>query len=481
MGMSDTSRPIVIASNRGPVTYQLVVDDGATRIVARRGSGGLVSGLKPLLDSGDARWVSAAMTDGDRAAAEAGADGPLGDEPVELVTMSQHELDCYYDTISNETLWFVHHGLYDLVRSPDFDDAWWEAWRVYETINHRFAERIAECAPTDAIVLIQDYHLSLVASTLRELREDLALVHFSHTPFAGPDNLRVLPGPARTTLLRGMASHDACGFHTTMWARNFTQCMEAFEVSATSGTTAGTPSARPSVFASTLSSDLGDIRATAASGACTDELARIDGTFTDKQLVVRVDRMELSKNIVRGFRAFDLLLERRPDLRGRVEFLARCYPSRESVDAYRRYRDEVIASAEAVNERWGTTEWCPIHLETDDNYDRSVAALRRYDVLVVNPIRDGLNLVAKEGPAINERSGQLVLSDQAGAWTEMGTASFTVDPFDLSSTATALADALDISGAERSDRARELNRLATARTPSDWLDDQIAAVGRPEL
>lgn len=462
--MSRAQRPVVIVSNRGPVTYRIDTDDGEPTLVATRGSGGLVSGLKPLLESGEALWVSAAMSDGDRLAAET----DRGEDPVVFVTMSEKELTAYYDTISNETLWFIHHGLYDLVRSPSFDEEWWEAWRIYEAINARFADRIAACAPSGAIVLVQDYHLSLVATTLRDLRPDLSLVHFSHTPFAGPDNMRVLPDSARTALLQGLASHDACGFHTPMWARNFTQCLHLFEVS-------GTLDER-SVFASTLSSDVGEIMSTAASPECIDELSRLDATFGDQRLVVRVDRMELSKNIVRGFEAFDLLLERRPDLHGHVSFLACCYPSRESVEAYRRYRDEVIASADAVNRRWGTPTWTPIHLETDDNYARSVAALQRYDVLVVNPIRDGLNLVAKEGPVVNARDGQLVLSNQAGAWIELRDAAFTIHPFDLSATATALEQALDLGDPDRSRRAAELRRSAQARTPADWLEDQIAAV-----
>lgn len=464
--MSKSHRPIVIASNRGPVTYEAITTDGGVDIVARRGSGGLVSGLKPLLDSGDALWVSAAMSEGDRLAA---ADPPAGD-PVVLITMSADELTAYYDTISNETLWFIHHGLYDLVRSPGFDESWWEAWRVYETINRRFAERIAECAPSGAIVLIQDYHLSLVATTLRRLRGDLSLVHFSHTPFAGPDNMRVLPDAARQTLLEGLVSHDACGFHTATWARNFTQCLHMFGVAGLLD--------EASVFASTLSSDIGDIEATAASEACNEEAARIEAEFDDSKLIVRVDRMELSKNIVRGFEAFDILLEQRPDLHRRVAFLARCYPSRENVDSYRRYRDEVIAAAESVNQRWGTPDWQPVRLETDDNYSRSVAALRRYDVLLVNPIRDGLNLVAKEGPAVNIRNGQLVLSKEAGAWTEMKDSAFGIHPFDLSATAAALAEALDLDGAERAGRAASLRGAATARTPTDWLEDQIAAADR---
>lgn len=481
--MSTPQRPVVIVSNRGPASFSASREEQVTRIRAQRGSGGLVSGLAPLLETGDARWVAAALSEGDRLAARllagetaAAPDGTRLEfasgaelaERVELVTMSEGEQSCYYDVISNETLWFINHGLYDLVRSPSFDPDWWQAWDTYATINRRFAERVAAVAPDGAVVLIQDYHLTLVAETLRALRPDLALVHFLHTPFAGPDNLRVLPDAARTRMLRSLSQHDACGFHTTMWSGNFRRCLDAYDINAGDRTV---------IFEATLSSDVNEIGRTAASAECEEEVRRIDETFGDTRLIVRVDRMELSKNIVRGFEAFDLLLTQRPDLRGRVTFLACCYPSRESVAAYRRYREEVEASATALNERWGDGDWTPVHLETDDNYPRSVAALRRYDVLLVNPIRDGLNLVAKEGPSINERAGQLILSTQAGAWTELQDHALGVNPFDLSATATALAAALDMAAPEREERARALRDAATARTPENWLDDQLRALG----
>jgi trehalose 6-phosphate synthase len=187
--------------------------------------------------------------------------------------------------------------------------------------------------------------------------------------------------------------------------------------------------------------------------------------------------MELSKNIVRGFLAFDRLLATRADLRNRVVFVACCYPSRLGVPAYARYRADVEAAASEVNERWADDDWCPVVLLTDDDYPRSVAAYRRYDVLLVNPVRDGLNLVAKEGPMVNERDGQLVLSTEAGAWSELAGAADGVSPFDVEATAEALAAALDRPAAERRARAARLRRAAGARTPADWLDDQLRAAG----
>lgn len=458
---NDSDRPVVIVSNRGPLSYREV--DG--ELVARRGAGGLVSGLAPLVEEGRASWIAAAMSDGDRAAAAAG-DTSADGLSVRLLAVDEGDQRMAYDVISNETLWFVHHGLFDLTRAPAFRSEWWDAWEAYRRVNEAFAREVVAVAPEGAAVLVQDYHLTLLAPIVTAERPDLSLVHFHHTPFAGPDTLRVLPPAAREEMLTSLSSHHACGFHTEDWAANFREGVQRW---------AGSGGAE--VFASSLSTDADDLRATATSPDCDEQFRTLDELLGDRRLLVRVDRMELSKNIVRGFAAYDVLLERRADLRGAVVFLACCYPSRENVPAYAAYRAEVEAAAREVNDRWGTEDWQPVVLETDDDYPRSVAALRRYDVLLVNPIRDGLNLVAKEGPLVNERAGQLVLSTEAGAWAELADAAFGVSPFDLVQTADALADALDLPAPARAARAEALRALVAERTPADWLDDQIAAAG----
>jgi trehalose 6-phosphate synthase len=325
---------------------------------------------------------------------------------------------------------------------------------------------VIEHAPDGAAVLVQDYHLTLVAPVVRAERGDLHLVHFHHTPFTGPGGASVLPPEPRAEMLDGLAAHHACGFHTPMWAGNYAATQELLAGRAT------TP------FHATLNSDLGELDAVASGAACETALAELEELLGDRLLVARVDRMELSKNIVRGFAAWDLLLEREPDLRNRATFVACCYPSRLGVPAYARYRDEVLAEAERVNERWSSGGWQPIVLLTDDDYPRSVAVLRRYDVLVVNPIRDGLNLVAKEGPMVNQRDGQLVLSTEAGATWELGPAADCVNPFDLEHTADAIHAAIRRDGSQRRERARRLRELACARTPADWLADQLTAAER---
>ena len=465
--MSDKSeRPVVIVSNRGPVSYR--VENGV--LVGTRGAGGLVSGLGPLLETGRASWIAAALSDADRAAVAAGISAPDG-LAVRLLDLDPQDHALAYDLISNETLWFIHHGLFDLTRSPSYTADWFEAWDAYRRVNQAFAQAVCESAPADAAVLIQDYHLTLMAPTLALERPDLTTVHFHHTPFAGPDMLRVLPAVARDEMLASLNAHDACGFHTQDWAENFQQDLHRWPPTSTD--LALDTGAK--VFASSLATDAEDLRSTAASTGCVEHLRLLEEQLGDCQLVLRIDRMELSKNILRGFQAFDLLLQQRSDLREQVVFLACCYPSRENVAEYARYKEDVLAEVERVNARWRTANWQPILLETDDNYLRSVAALRRYDVLVVNPIRDGLNLVAKEGPLINEHFGSLVLSTEAGAWAELHSAALGINPFDVEQTAEMIGLALDLAPSDRKAKATELAELVAERTPTDWLVDQVNA------
>jgi trehalose 6-phosphate synthase len=449
--------PVVIASNRGPVSYR---DDGEG-LVPVRGGGGLVSGLQPLVDSGQARWIAAALSDDDRAAAALGI--PERSGPVHLLDVGVDDLTRYYDVVSNEVLWFLHHGLFDGAHTPTYTDEWHESWQAYRRVNDAFAHAVCEHSPTGAAVLVQDYHLTLLAPTVAAQRPDLRLVHFHHTPFAGPSEVRLLEPTALRELLDGLAAHHACGFHTDRWATNFLRCVEDRSLPA------------PRTFASTLSTDLGAIREVAASAECAAALARLEERVGDRFVIARVDRMELSKNVVRGFRAYDLLLRSRAELRGRVVFVAHCYPSRLGVPAYRDYRDLVVETVAEVNERWGDADWTPVLLELDDDFASSVATYRRYDALLVNPVRDGLNLVAKEGPAVNERDGQVVLSTEAGVWTELAGAVDEVNPFDLVGTAAALGATIDRTPTDRRARSEQLRRDAEARTPGDWLADQLRA------
>jgi len=460
--LSSPDRPdLVIASNRGPVSFELA-PDGSLR--TRRAGGGLASTLGVVAAGTGAHWVGAAMTEADRRAAESGS------RQVEGFAFRALDIEAgvyaqAYDVVSNLTLWFLHHHLFDLPRRPRFDHRWREAWDGFRAYNAAFAKAVAEEAPDRAVVLVQDYHLSLVPEMLAGLRHDLRVVHFHHTAFAEVSWLRVLPDPVARELLQGLAGAHACGFHSPRWEASFRAGAQAFGVEP------------PTTFVSPLAPAPGDLEGTAASDACAAAGAELDRATAGRRLIVRVDRIEPSKNIVRGFLAYETLLARRKDLRGQVVFAAFVYPSRESLAEYLAYHDEVRTVAERINARWASADWTPILLHDTDNFARSVAALTRYDVLLVNPVRDGMNLVAKEGALVNRNHGLVVLSREAGAWDELDGAAIGINPFDIEETADALAQGLDLGDEERRARSAELRRRASARDATHWLADQIAAAG----
>ena len=458
-----TDRPVVIVSNRGPISFRH--EDGA--LVARRGAGGLVSGLAPLVAGTDTLWLAAALSDADREAARSGITEAEGLRVSLLdVDPSQHRMA--YDVVCNATLWFCLHGLFDLARRPRIDGRWREAWDACRSVNDAFATATAELAPEGAAVLVQDYHLALVGPKLRTLRPDVRSVHFMHTPWCDPDGLRPLPDDVAAQIVGGIAGHHSSTFHTQRWAT-------AFKASCRS--VLGTE-AKPSVAVTPLAADPDDLAKAARSPHCAarrDELREVVG---DRKLLVRVDRIELSKNLLRGFHAFDDLLERHPEWRGRVVFAALLYPSREGLADYLAYRQEVDGLVARLNDKWSTPDWTPIMLQSTDDYPRSIAALQLADVVLVNPIRDGLNLVAMEGVLVSERASALVLSTEAGAWELVRDAgAIGINPFDVGATADALHLALSIDPSEREARHRRLRAVVTARTPRDWLREQLAAAG----
>jgi trehalose 6-phosphate synthase len=454
-------RPVVIVSNRGPLSFRR---DDRGELVATRGAGGLVSGIRPVVADTGATWIAAAMSEGDR---DAAAKGPIDADEfrVHLVAVDREAFRLANDVVSTQVLWFVHHGLYDLPRAPAFGRDLRDAWLAYRHVNQTFADAVAEDAPEGAAVLVQDYHLSLLGVGLAERRPDLAAVHFSHTPFATPTWLGVLPRHVRGEVLSSLAAHRACGFHSRRWADDFLACCRT------------TLALAPATFVSPLPADADDLGRAAASPASEHALAEIEDQVADRTVIARVDRIELSKNLLRGFQAYNDLLEHQPEWRERIVFLASCYPSRIGVPAYIDYQRDVEALVDQINERWATAGWTPIVYDASDDFPRSVAVLRRADVLLVNPIRDGLNLVAKEAAIVNQRDVVVCLSTEAGVWDELSDAVVEVQPFDVAGTADALGTALRMGAGERRSRAQLLRQLATARRPADWLSDQLAAAG----
>ena len=451
---------MIVVSHRGP--YRFGRDDGG-ELVAQRGAGGIVSALGPALaDQKGATWIAAAMSDDDADAVRTGLTANL-DIDLELLDLDREQHRMHYDVVANGTLWFLHHGLFDRARRPRFVLRFRDAWEAFVAVNRRFADAAAERAPEGDTVLVQDYQLGLVPGQLRALRPDLRVVHFTHTPFAGPDDFSLLPTDIGVALCRSLASGPA-GFHTKRWAEGYRQSARA---------TLGRRVAVTAPFAASLGPDVAALEEVAASPAARAAAADLDDAVGDRLVIARSDRIEPTKNIVRGFLAYDRLLEARPGLRGRVVFVAMVYPSRQGLPEYLAYANEVEQVVARVNDRWATRDWNPILLDDRDNFARSIAGMQRYDVLLVNALRDGLNLVAKEGPAVNRRDGVLCLSPETGAYEELKTAVFSVHPYDIEQAAGALDEALSLPFDDRATRAAKLRELAIARSPADWIADLV--------
>ncbi|MFF7950484.1 alpha,alpha-trehalose-phosphate synthase (UDP-forming) [Streptomyces griseorubiginosus] len=459
MASSHTAH-VLVASNRGPVSYE-VQENG--ELTAKRGGGGLVSGLSAIGPEADALWVCSALSDGDR---EAVAQG-VGEDGVRMLAIPADVHADAYNGVANSVLWFVHHLLYQTPLEPVFDAEFRRQWASYETYNRAFAEALAEEAAEGAAVLVQDYHLCLVPGMLRELRPDLRISHFSHTPWAPVDYFRMLPDDIAAQLLRGMLGADRLGFLTRRWADAFTACATQFA--------GGLGDTQVGVHGLGADADFLRERSHAA-----DVEERIVGLREEigagRKTIVRVDRTELSKNIVRGLLAYRRLLESRPEWRERVVHVAFAYPSRQDLAVYRDYTAEVQRVADEINDAFGTPGWTPVVLHVKDDFARSLAAYRLADVALVNPIRDGMNLVAKEVPVVSDEGCALVLSREAGAYEELGEDAITVNPYDVEQTATALHEALTLPPHDRAERAKRLAAAATALPPAQWFLDQLNAL-----
>jgi trehalose 6-phosphate synthase len=469
---------VVIASNRGPIGFRRAADGAVT---TARGGGGLVSAMAGLAADNGVVWVCAALSDLDREIAAAAPDGRLDAAghaeagAVAMLAIDPATLDAAYNGIANTTLWYLHHGMIDVDHPISYDDAWRRDWLSYLAYNHSFADAVAADAADGARVLVQDYHLALLPAMLRAARPDLRIGHFTHTPWASPSAFATLPADVAAALLTGMLGADSVGFHSRRWARDFVDCCVAV-LGATdlgNGVEYGDRVTATPVYP--LGVDPAPLLARAAEADVASRRSALATEIGGRQAIVRVDRTEPSKNILGGLAAFRELLERHPEHAECVVHVALAYPSRQDVADYRLYTERVRTLAAEINDTFATPGWQPVLLAVVDDYARSLATLQLGDVVLVNPLRDGMNLVAKESMLLTS-DAVLVLSSEAGAADEMGTAALIVDPYDVTATAAALHAALIMPAAERAERHAALVRAATALPPATWLHQQLDAL-----
>jgi trehalose 6-phosphate synthase len=476
-----TANPLVLVSNRGPVTFEA---DGSIR----RGTGGLVTALTGLASHREVTWIASAMSDEDVEVARRHGGRPFpvqmpdgdGDYHVKLVASDADAYDRFYNIIANPLLWFIQHYLWDQSNAPDIRRNETEAFEFgYNVVNEDLARAVLEeiDGVVEPVVMVHDYHLYTLPALVRRARPDAFLHHFVHIPWSQSDSWRVMPAMMREEIYRGILANDIIGFHTRSYRRNFLQCcadLMGLEVDHAEGVVSF-EGREVWVRAYPLPIDARAVQSIAARprvAAFEDELLRRRRDY----LILRVDRADLSKNVLRGFSAFDVFLEQHPRFRERVTFIAQLMPSRTDVPEYAEYLERIEAVVAVVNHRHGSPDWMPIQLKLRDDVDEAVAAYKHYDVLMVNAMFDGMNLVAKEGPMVNERDGVSILSENTGAHEELGEFALSVNPFDIQELADSIHAALTMAPAERRRRHEGLRAIVTARDPGDWIDDQLADI-----
>jgi trehalose 6-phosphate synthase len=466
----------IILSNRAPV--EPTSDGGLVP-----GAGGLVKALTSVANAIKASWVSAARTDLERELAL--SDKPLNSDldpdrgfPIVFAPIDAEAYHLHYAVISNPMLWFAHHYLWNIAIEPVVDQGIHKAWfDGYQVVNAAIAERalsVARQLPRRPLILTQDYQLYLAPELIRSALPDAAMQHFIHVPWPEPRYMKVLPAAMREAIFKGLLANDIIGLQTSLDVHNFIRCcVELMGLRVAEAEGAVIYGGRLVwVRAYPVSIDVDAMRQLSESTSVRELEAEVAGWRPEK-LIVRVDRTDPSKNLIRGFLACERLLEDHPEYHGRITLWAFLQPSRQDVVAYQQYLDLVRSTVERINLRFRTGAWEPVRLDLGEDIHRALAAYRSYDVLLVNPILDGMNLVAKEGPIVNQRSGVLVLSESAGAHEELGTHSLSINPFDVEITAQAMHRALEMSPAERADRSQAINQTVSTNDVARWIRHQL--------
>jgi len=473
-------RRLLIATNRGPVTFAVDREGG---LRPRRGSGGLVTALGQVGRYVPLTWVAAPLSEGDRRAAADPKliDRAMPDDELRLrfadVPRAAHE--AAYNVIANPLLWFLQHQMWELPSRPVIDASTLRAWdNGYVAVNRIFANALLGQARQDDAprIMLHDYHLYLAAQTIRERRPDAVLSHFTHIPWPPSSLWQTIRPAVRTAIVEGLAANDVVGFQTERYAHNYLRSAESFlpgakidyrqrRVTLPDGHVA-------TVRHYPISIDVDATQAVARSARARRRAEHLE-VYTREQVIVRVDRLEPSKNILRGFAAFEALLTRNPRLRGRVTFLAFLVPSRTGLREYGDYGRKVQGAVDHINARFGRAGYRPVMLFYENDYAQALAGLSIADVVLVNPLIDGMNLVAKEAAVVSERDAALVLSETAGAFDQMADAVLPVAPADVVGTAEALAEGLAMPRSERAERLARLRAGVEREDITWWLRRQL--------
>lgn len=475
---------LIIATNRGPVEYQLRHDK---TLKPRRGAGGVVTALIDVGNHMKVTWIAMAMTEGDRIAlAGAQQNGGLLSSPLaglkmdlRFVSTTKTAYRKYYEKISNQLLWFLQHYMFDptadYASARKIQDAWENGYCV---ANKAIADAVnteIDREDSSAVVMLHDYHLYLAATMIRERHPSAVIQQFIHIPWPDVRCWHFLPSNITYAIYSGLAGNDIVGFQTGRDARNFLDgartLLDDADVDFEEGTIywqGRLIQVRDYPISISVVEEYRAVKSAAGRRAA-DKIHPL----LNEKTIMRVDRLEPTKNILRGFQAYGQMLDDHPELLGKVNFLAFMVLSRQSLVEYRRYTADVEKIIKEINQKYGSDTWKPIHAFYGNDRIRALAAMQFYDVLLVNPIVDGMNLVAKEGTVVNQQNGILVLSRTVGAFQQLGKFSVPTSPTDTTETASALYKALTLSPQERFNQATSARLKVEHYNLKHWLKSQI--------
>jgi trehalose 6-phosphate synthase len=471
---------LIVVSNRGPIEFKHNRD----HIIMKRGAGGLVSTLMPLMEALNGVWIASAMTLGDVVEA---ARFPRNKVPIPLqepkfwvqfVLEEKERYEEYYSVISNPLLWFLQHYMWNSPYTPDIDDNIHKAWNNgYIHMNKKFADHVVEESKRhdkDPLIMLQDYHLYLCPAFIRSKMKKTFLSHFIHIPWPQSDYFKILPQYMRESILNGLLSNNLLGFHIPRYVNNFLgTCEEFADEIDYENQIVHYKGNETHVKSYPISVDSDGIKKLAVSKEVIEKEKIIKKIKEDKFLFYRTDRADLSKNIIRGFKAYDIFLEKHPEYIGKVVFLTTGKPTRQQIKEYENYLEDIQDIIKQINHKYAKNNWNPIECLFKADYNLVVAAFKNYDCIIVNPISDGMNIVPKEAAVVNEQNGVLILSETAGCFDEIKDETIPVNPYDISETAGALYRAVTMNENERKKRLINLNTIVASRNIYDWISDQF--------
>lgn len=454
---------LIIASHRLPITLELSGDS----VQVLPSNGGLTSALTPVVRQADAVWVGATGTSYHPAVEDALA-RCSSFASLEPVYLTDEERRLFYNGFSNEIVWPLFHDLPSRCRfNPEY-------WHSYRNVNEHFANAIAGVAGAADVVWVHDYHLMLVAQYLRQARLSLApIAYFQHIPFPEPSIFAKLPW--RSEVLEAIANYDLALFQTQADATHFLQSFHHYCETATVRENANYlvvewKSRRLVVAALPVSIDFEQLEQDACSNSVQDLVLRIKQEFAGQQLILGLDRLDYTKGVKERLEALRFLLRHHPELHGKVSLLQITIPSRESIDEYAAVRANVERLVCQLNDEYATREWTPLeYLYRPLGHEELLAYYRAADVALVTPIKDGMNLVAKEYCAVrSDLDGVLVLSEFAGSSLQLGNHALLVNPYDVEGVTAALLEALRMPPEERAIRMSSLRSTVQEADAHNW-------------